>query len=250
MASAPMPRPSITDRLSTWTPPPAMAPMASSGWAGTPSLRTTRTSSGAPRATATSAATGTPPRGNASTSRCGSPARCSRAPARTRPASARSRNAMPPPFCPPPGAGRSRAGEGEWRMPDAVVIGAGHNGLVAAAMLADAGWSVAVLEAQPQPGGAVRTEELTLPGFRHDTFSAFYPFAVASPAIAALDLGAHGLRWRRSPLVLAHPTPDGRCVALSTDVEETAASLDAYAPGDGDSWRRMYRRWEDISRPL
>lgn len=135
-------------------------------------------------------------------------------------------------------------------MPDAVVIGAGHNGLVAAAMLADAGWSVAVLDAQPHAGGAVRTEELTLPGFRHDTFSAFYPFAVASPAIAALDLGAHGLRWRRSPLVLAHPTPDGRCVALSTDVEETAASLDAYAPGDGGSWKRMYRRWEDISGPL
>ena len=135
-------------------------------------------------------------------------------------------------------------------MPDAVVIGAGHNGLVAAAMLADAGWSVTVLEAQDVIGGAVRTEELTLPGFRHDTFSAFYPFAAASPALNALDLGAHGLRWRRSPLVLAHPTPDGRCVALSTDVEETAASLDTYAPGDGDSWRRLYRRWEELSRPL
>jgi phytoene dehydrogenase-like protein len=135
-------------------------------------------------------------------------------------------------------------------MPDAVVIGAGHNGLVAAAMLADAGWSVAVLEASDVVGGAVRTEELTLPGFRHDTFSAFYPFAAASPALARLDLGAHGLRWRRSPLVLAHPTPDGRCVALSTDVDETAASLDSYAPGDGDSWRRLYRRWEELSRPL
>jgi len=135
-------------------------------------------------------------------------------------------------------------------MPDAVVIGAGHNGLVAAAMLADAGWSVAVLEAQDVIGGAVRTQELTLPGFRHDTFSAFYPFAAASPALAALDLGAHGLRWRRSPLVMAHPTPDGRAVILSTDVEETAASLDAYAPGDGDSWRRLARGWDDISRPL
>ena len=135
-------------------------------------------------------------------------------------------------------------------MPDAVVIGAGHNGLVAAAMLADAGWSVAVLEAQDMPGGAVRTEELTLRGFRHDTFSAFYPFAAASPALAALDLGAHGLRWRRSPLVLAHPTPDGRCMALSTDVDETAESLDCYAPGDGDGWRRLYRRWEELSRPL
>lgn len=135
-------------------------------------------------------------------------------------------------------------------MPDAVVIGAGHNGLVAAAMLADAGWSVAVLEAQPQPGGAVRTEELTLPGFRHDTYSAFYPFAAASRALTALDLGSHGLTWCRAPLVLAHPTPDGRCVALSTAVDETAASLDAYAPGDGDSWRRIYARWQGLSRPM
>ena len=131
-----------------------------------------------------------------------------------------------------------------------MVIGAGHNGLVAAALLADAGWSVEVLEAQDTIGGAVRTEELTVPGFRHDTFSAFYPFAAGSPALAALDLGAHGLRWRRSPLVLAHPTPDGRCVALSTDLDETATSLDAYAPGDGDGWRRTYRRWEAVSRPL
>jgi len=63
--------------------------------------------------------------------------------------------------------------------PDAVVIGAGSNGLVAANHLADAGWSVVVLEAAAQPGGAVRTEELTLPGFQHDVFSAFYPLGVA-----------------------------------------------------------------------
>ena len=135
-------------------------------------------------------------------------------------------------------------------MPDAVVIGAGHHGLVAAALLGDAGWSVTVLEATDHVGGAVRTEELTLPGFSHDTFSAFYPFAAASPALAALDLGAHGLRWRRAPVALAHPTPDGRAVLVSTDVEETAASLDAYAPGDGEAWRRLYRRWEELSGPL
>jgi phytoene dehydrogenase-like protein len=129
-------------------------------------------------------------------------------------------------------------------MPDAVVIGAGHNGLVAANRLADAGWSVVVLEAQPEPGGAVRTGELTLPGFHHDLFSGFYPLGVASPVIRSLDLDAHGLRWRRAPLSLAHPTPDGRCVVLSTDLDETAASLDDYAPGDGDAWRRLYARWE------
>ena len=135
-------------------------------------------------------------------------------------------------------------------MPDAVVIGAGHNGLVAANLLADAGWTVAVLEAQPEPGGAVRSGELTVPGFCHDLFSAFYPFAAASPVIRRLRLEDHGLRWRRAPLVLAHPTPDGRCMTLSTDIEETADSLDTYAAGDGDAWRRVFGHWEKVGGRL
>lgn len=128
-------------------------------------------------------------------------------------------------------------------MPDAVVIGAGHNGLVAANRLADAGWSVVVLEAQAEPGGAVRSGHITLPGFRHDLFSAFYPLAAASPILNQLELHEHGLKWCRSPSVVAHPTVDGRAAALSTDLEETAASLDAYAPGDGDAWRGLYGQW-------
>ncbi|MGH9041505.1 MAG: phytoene desaturase family protein, partial [Acidimicrobiia bacterium] len=126
---------------------------------------------------------------------------------------------------------------------DAVVIGAGHNGLVAANLLADAGWDVLVLEAQPHAGGAVRSAELTVPGFIHDVFSAFHPLAAASPVIQALDLEAHGLRWCRSPAVLAHPRPDGTCAVLSTDIDETAASLDAFHPGDGDGWRELYGWW-------
>ena len=81
---------------------------------------------------------------------------------------------------------------------DAVVIGAGHNGLVAASMLADAGWDVLVLEAQPEPGDAVRSAELT-PGYITDLFSSFYPMTAASPAIAALRLEDHGLRWSHAP---------------------------------------------------
>lgn len=131
-------------------------------------------------------------------------------------------------------------------MTDAVVVGAGHNGLVAANLLADAGWEVLVLEAQPEPGGAVRSGELTLPGFTNDLFSAFYPLAAASPVFSGLDLHRYGLRWRRSPAVLANPTPDGRCAVLSTDLDETARSLDAYAPGDGDAWRDLYGLWQRV----
>lgn len=125
---------------------------------------------------------------------------------------------------------------------DAIVIGAGHNGLVAANILADAGWDVVVLEASDHPGGAVRSGEITIPGFTHDLFSAFYPLAIASPVLRNLQLENFGLRWRKAPLVLAHPTDDG-CVALSTDLHETAESLDALCAGDGFSWRRLYDLW-------
>src|SRR5688572_26658868 len=135
-------------------------------------------------------------------------------------------------------------------MPDAVVIGAGPNGLVAANHLADAGWSVHVLEAQPAPGGAVRSAELTEPGFVHDVFSSFYPLAAASPAMRGLRLEEHGLRWRHGPLVLAHPLQDGSCAALSRDLEETAAALEAFAAGDGDAWRRLYGLWQRAEAPL
>jgi phytoene dehydrogenase-like protein len=135
-------------------------------------------------------------------------------------------------------------------MPDAVVIGAGPNGLVAANLLADRGWSVTVLEAASEPGGAVRSAELMEPGFVNDLFSAFYPFAFSSPAITKLKLEDHGLRWRRAPLVLAHPAADGTCPVLSTDLDETAASLDQCYPGDGDAWRRLYDRWVRLRDPL
>ena len=130
---------------------------------------------------------------------------------------------------------------------DAVVIGAGPNGLVAANMLVDAGWSVVVLEAQPTPGGAVRSAEVTAPGFVSDLFSSFYPLALGSPVIRDLALERHGLRWRHAPTVLAHPLPDGRTALLSRDLDTTAASVDAFAPGDGERWRAIAGEWDRLS---
>jgi phytoene dehydrogenase-like protein len=133
---------------------------------------------------------------------------------------------------------------------DAVVIGAGHNGLVAANVLADYGWRVLVLEEQAAPGGAVKSGELTEPGFTSDLFSAFYPLAAASPALDAMELQRFGVRWRRAPLPVAHPQPDGRCAVLSLDLDETAASLERFAPGDGERWRSFYGIWEEAGGPF
>lgn len=128
-------------------------------------------------------------------------------------------------------------------MPDAVVIGAGPNGLAAANLLVDAGWSVTVLEAAPTPGGAVRTTELIEPGFHHDVFSAFYPLAVASPVLRDFDLERWGVRWIRPDIDVAHVAKDGQVAAISRDLDATAASLDTWEPGDGDGWRELYGRW-------
>jgi phytoene dehydrogenase-like protein len=99
-------------------------------------------------------------------------------------------------------------------QPDAVVVGAGHNGLVAANVLADAGWSVVVHEAEDEPGGSVRSAQLIEPGFTHDLYSGFFPLGAASPVFRALELE---IPWRHGPLVLAHPAPDGSCAVLERE---------------------------------
>src|SRR5947199_3577634 len=144
---------------------------------------------------------------------------------------------------------RRRHGEGS-RVTDAVVIGAGPNGLVAANVLADHGWSVLVLEAADAPGGAVKSSEVTAPGFVNDLFSAFYPLAVASPVIGGLRLDQWGLRWTQAPTVVAHPTDDGRSALLHRDAEATASGLDRWSPGDGAAWLTLVDQFEQLREPL
>lgn len=133
---------------------------------------------------------------------------------------------------------------------DAVVIGAGPNGLVAANALADFGWDVLLLEANECVGGAVRSGEITAPGFTSDLFSAFYPLAAASRVIKNLHLEAHGLSWVQADAVLAHALPDGRAAVLSRAPEATAADLDAFGKGDGQAWLDMFAGWNKIRDPL
>jgi phytoene dehydrogenase-like protein len=121
-------------------------------------------------------------------------------------------------------------------MLDAVVVGAGPNGLTAAAELARRGFSVEVFEAQEAVGGGARTEELTLPGFRHDPCSAVHPLGIGSPAFAGMPLARHGLEWLQPELSLAHPFPDGSAAVLTGSVGESAMSLGAQ---DAGAYRRL-----------
>lgn len=133
---------------------------------------------------------------------------------------------------------------------DAIVIGAGPNGLVAAIALADAGWDVVLLEANESVGGAVSSAEVTSPGYRTDMFSAFYPLAAASPVIKSLDLTDHGLSWVQAEKVLAHALPNGRSAVLERDPTRTAAGLEEFGAGDGQAWLEMFAGWQQIRDPL
>ena len=130
---------------------------------------------------------------------------------------------------------------------DAVVVGAGPNGLAAAIVVAQAGRSVLVLEAAETPGGGARTLELTLPGFRHDVCSALHPLAVGSPFLNTLPLEAHGLEWVHPRYAVAHPLDDGGAVVLERDVDATADALAA----DARAYRRvmspLVRDWGKIA---
>jgi phytoene dehydrogenase-like protein len=129
----------------------------------------------------------------------------------------------------------------------ACVVGAGPNGLAAAIVLAQAGFSVDVFEAEPTAGGAARSMELTLPGFVHDFGSAVHPWVVGSPFFSSLPLCDYGLEWIHSPAPLAHPLDDGTAVVLERDLHQAEAALGV----DGKAWRRLVgpfvEHWQEFA---
>ena len=137
---------------------------------------------------------------------------------------------------------------------DAVIVGAGPNGLAAAIELARAGWSVIVYEAAPTVGGGARSAELTLPGYIHDVCSAIHPLGVASPFFRSLPLADYGVEWIHPDVPLAHPFDDGSTALLARDFETTGITLGV----DAIAYRRLMQpfvnNWEtlihDILGPL
>ncbi len=129
---------------------------------------------------------------------------------------------------------------------DAVVVGAGPNGLSAAIAIAQAGRTVVVIEGRETIGGGTRTEELTLPGFFHDVCSSVFPMAALSPFFRKLPLKQHGLEWVHPAIPLAHPLDDGTAVIVDRSVEITAKNLGE----DADAYCRLMQPiiegWEEL----
>ncbi len=135
-------------------------------------------------------------------------------------------------------------------MLDAVVVGAGPNGLAAAIELARNGRSVELIEGSDVVGGGTRTAELTLPGFRHDVCSAVHPLAVGSPFLSGLPLERYGLELLEPATLAAHPLDDGTAGALYRSLDATAEGLGA----DGDAYRSLVgvfaREWDRLAEVI
>lgn len=138
---------------------------------------------------------------------------------------------------------------------DAIVVGAGPNGLAAAVTLARAGRSVRVYEAAPTIGGGLRTEELTLPGFRHDVCATVVPLALASPFFRTIPWAARGVEFVQPSAPLGHALDDRRAVLVERSIAATAAGIDAIGrAGDGAAWQRLFgalaRESEDLAEEV
>ncbi len=128
---------------------------------------------------------------------------------------------------------------------DAVIVGAGHNGLAAGIHLASRGWSVGVFERSDVAGGAVRTAEVTLPGFRHDLYAMNLSLFAGSPFLAEHGEGlrAHGLAFAAAEHCFASPMRDGRWFGVSKDLPTTLARIEAFSHADATTWRAMLEKF-------
>ena len=133
---------------------------------------------------------------------------------------------------------------------DVVVAGAGHNSLVAAAYLAKAGLSCLVLEARQDIGGDTSSEELTLPGFLHDSCSTAHNLIQASPVLDELGLAGHGLEYLHPDPVVHLPFPDGSWLTMWRDEERTCAEFAKFAAADGAAYRAMMAEYREIAPDL
>jgi phytoene dehydrogenase-like protein len=133
---------------------------------------------------------------------------------------------------------------------DAVVVGAGPNGLSAALALAESGLSVLVIEGNDTPGGGTRTSELTLPGFAHDVCSAIHPLGIGSPYFRTLPLAQHGLTWIHSPAAVAHPFDDGSAVTLERSVADTASQFGADAQAYSRLMTPFVERFDELTEMI
>src|SRR5215471_6236179 len=125
---------------------------------------------------------------------------------------------------------------------DAIVIGAGHNGLTCACYLAKTGLRVLVLEANENIGGLTITQEITMPDFHSDLHAFGYQFANLSPAPDELGLGANGLELLTPEISFAHAFPDGSTVRMYNDLDKTCASIAAHSTRDAEQWRILFQR--------
>ncbi len=128
---------------------------------------------------------------------------------------------------------------------DAVVIGSGPNGLVAGALLARAGWRVTILERSAVAGGAVHSAEHTVPGYVHDTYSAFYGLLHSSPVLTELGLD-RSVKWAQFPAPVAAAVSPELAAVCHADPQRTADGLSRRAGADGAAWLELYRWWCDV----
>ena len=123
---------------------------------------------------------------------------------------------------------------------DAIIIGAGHNGMALGAYLARCGWDVAIFEKRAEEGGGLCTEELTRPGFLHNVHCNYHPLVGVCPVYDHLELSSHGLRYTRPPVQMASVFSDGTALTIHTDLDKTCASIARFSPKDADTFRRLY----------